>query len=912
MALTRQLTRSLTRSLTRKLTGEELNRLFLEKFKLTLGSELITNGTFDADSNWTKGTGWTIGSGVATHASGTSSGLDQAFTFQSGKTYDITFDVVACSGGSGSVQARGNGSTAAQTIDASTIGANTFRYTDTTNHNTLRFDAGSGTTLTVDNVSVKEITKQAPVAAFSLRKLGDVSPYACRIRRSSDNTEAQVMFDASDRVSESSVVRNTSQNLLPSSEDFGEWSLGNSATVSRASSLTDPFGGNNAWELKGSSSVSYSSVSKDVAQLTTGKNYTSSCYMKAGTSTLTRFTLYDSNTSPNHLNLDINWSASGVPTKNAGTSASVNNEKFELISDGWYRISFNSSALNADGTQSIQIHPDRNTTSKTVYAFGAMLEETVTYESTPSIPYSEDFNDDTGGWTDSDGGGSSASLSHETANPLSGSGSLKITMSNTGTSIGYPRIRKSTGADFKTGIKYRFSFKAKLLSGSPECDIRFGTGSFNMRFATNQTFTTTEQTYTYTDIFDTLPTSGINFIDLLFDGTKGPFELLIDDVKVEEFDPIPSEYISTPVVSNDGLTFTETTLDTFVGGENLVPYSEDFSNAAYFEDDITVASSNVTDPFGGTGAYKLTKTGSNGHMADLSIATTGQVKSIYARTVSGTGTVDLLGHKDIARYSVTVTEEWQRFDFVVDTSELGGNHFYTVDFRGTDATLTEVLLFGAQLNTNSLKTYQKTTGTARDGNASIVTLYNQTGGEDAIQATSGAQPLLYNAGLLVRSGTSAAIEYPNVNPQKNLTFQGIAGILLLESFYVVEANDTTYTYPTGQSGGQYGFIATDGASGDTNKFNSYGSPTLEVNGVVVSQANRDEIHDSLNGRKLVYHRGGDVNSWTEVKLGQYSTNTDSTFSLSGHKFSEIIFFDSDQHANQAAIEADINDFHNIF
>ena len=148
--------------------------------------------------------------------------------------------------------------------------------------------------------------------------------------------------------------------------------------------------------------------------------------------------------------------------------------------------------------------------------------------------YSEDFNDDTGGWTDAEGGGSSTTLSHETANPISGSGSLKINQTNTGTSTGYPRVRVFMGTNARTNVKYRLSFKAKLISGTPRCDIRFGTASLNMKFATQQEFTTTAQTYTFTETFDTLATGTLDALDFLFNGTKGPFELLIDDVKVEE------------------------------------------------------------------------------------------------------------------------------------------------------------------------------------------------------------------------------------------------------------------------------------------------------------------------------------------------------------------------------------------
>lgn len=41
------------------------------------GSELVTNGGFDANTDWTKGTGWAISGGVATHSAGTSSAIVQ-------------------------------------------------------------------------------------------------------------------------------------------------------------------------------------------------------------------------------------------------------------------------------------------------------------------------------------------------------------------------------------------------------------------------------------------------------------------------------------------------------------------------------------------------------------------------------------------------------------------------------------------------------------------------------------------------------------------------------------------------------------------------------------------------------------------------------------------------------------------
>ena len=44
-------------------SGYKNGKLYSVKPTPTYGSELVTNGGFDTDSDWTKGTGWTIGVG---------------------------------------------------------------------------------------------------------------------------------------------------------------------------------------------------------------------------------------------------------------------------------------------------------------------------------------------------------------------------------------------------------------------------------------------------------------------------------------------------------------------------------------------------------------------------------------------------------------------------------------------------------------------------------------------------------------------------------------------------------------------------------------------------------------------------------------------------------------------------------
>ena len=133
--------------------------------------------------------------------------------------------------------------------------------------------------------------------------------------------------------------------------------------------------------------------------------------------------------------------------------------------------------------------------------------------------------------------------------------------------------------------------------------------------------------------------------------------------------------------------------------ENKITYSNDFSNAAWLKTDVTLDSSSVATPDGGSNATKVTKIGAGAKMLDSNIAQTGDIKTIWVRSVSGAGTVGLFRHKDSPGRLYEITEDWQRFSQITDLENpdiIGEQHFYAVDFRGA-TTLTEVLLWQADL-----------------------------------------------------------------------------------------------------------------------------------------------------------------------------------------------------------------------
>jgi len=118
--------------------------------------ELLTNGDFDADASWTKGTGWTIHSGTAHKAAGTGSDLSQAEAFTAGLAYEITYtvsDYVA-----GTVTAMFTGGTDVTGTARSANGTYTETLTAVTGNVTALLRASAAADLSIDSVSLKQVT----------------------------------------------------------------------------------------------------------------------------------------------------------------------------------------------------------------------------------------------------------------------------------------------------------------------------------------------------------------------------------------------------------------------------------------------------------------------------------------------------------------------------------------------------------------------------------------------------------------------------------------------------------------------------------------------------------------------------------------------------------------------------------
>jgi len=144
-----------------------------------IGPELVTNGTFDADSVWTKTGAVTIsgGEGVFTSAA-TSDGFRQDI-MELGRTYEITFDVTSYTSGALRAYAGTGGIGTSRTA----VGTYTEVLTCTGSPKTFSIIAIGTTTATIDNVSVREIDP----LSVSLQMQG-------RITYADEGVEAQQTF----------------------------------------------------------------------------------------------------------------------------------------------------------------------------------------------------------------------------------------------------------------------------------------------------------------------------------------------------------------------------------------------------------------------------------------------------------------------------------------------------------------------------------------------------------------------------------------------------------------------------------------------------------------------------------------------------------------------------------------------
>jgi hypothetical protein len=137
--------------------GQPVGTILDKSQGLNRGSELITNGDFATDTNWSKADGWTIANGVASADDISGRNLTQGnLGLAVNVVYEVTFTVVTRS--SGVIIARLGGSTPVSSESFNTVGTHTAILRANASNTTFSLRGQGGFTGTVDNVSLKVIS----------------------------------------------------------------------------------------------------------------------------------------------------------------------------------------------------------------------------------------------------------------------------------------------------------------------------------------------------------------------------------------------------------------------------------------------------------------------------------------------------------------------------------------------------------------------------------------------------------------------------------------------------------------------------------------------------------------------------------------------------------------------------------
>jgi hypothetical protein len=266
------------------------------------GNELIINGDFSTDSDWNKGTGWTIEGGAAVKSAGTQSDLDQFQVTTLGNSYKVELIASNITGGSITVRLGTASSDTIGTIEAN--GTYVF-YGTVASDLRLRIRANSIFSGSIDNVSVKEVLGNQPRLNYDLNANGE--PSSCP----------------------SFLMEKDGTNLSVNSQDFSRDAWGKLNATITTNVTTSPDGLINADKITDDTVNANHRVSDTFAVIDT-KNYTMSVFAKyvEGSDIDKIFLLGQTSTPTTRAYFDIK---NGVALTGGGTIQNYGN--------GWYRAS---------------------------------------------------------------------------------------------------------------------------------------------------------------------------------------------------------------------------------------------------------------------------------------------------------------------------------------------------------------------------------------------------------------------------------------------------------------------------------------------------------------------------------------------------------------------------------------------
>ena len=288
----------------------------------TEGAELVVNGDFATDSDWTKGTGWSIANGKATSAGSNFGGQLKQTILETNKIYLLTFDIVDYTSGVLALESSYYG----ETQLFSGIGSYTA-YFNSSSQTELRLYSQNFNG-SIDNVSVKEYTSAdmdvtRATAATRVDENGLVADVLSNVPR----------IDYTGGGCPHILAEPQRTNLVTYSEDFSHSSWLRQNLTVELNSAVSPSGDSNASKLVEASSNTTHRILTG-AGLTISGDVSISVFAKKGERNWIKL-----------LNNNLVGAFFDLENGVIGSVGGGIDAKIENYGNGWYRCSFTATAV---------------------------------------------------------------------------------------------------------------------------------------------------------------------------------------------------------------------------------------------------------------------------------------------------------------------------------------------------------------------------------------------------------------------------------------------------------------------------------------------------------------------------------------------------------------------------------------
>lgn len=308
-----------TFDVTRATGGTRVNKAgLIETPTEILSGELVANGNFATDSDWSKQTGWTISGGKAVAASCPSGNTigQGSLAPVIGKTYKITFEVSEYTAGGVTVKIGG-----VQSSSKTSNGNYTVILTPTSAA-TFSFQVNNISTLKIDNVSVKEY-----------------------------NDKNLARIDYLDDAKGALLTEPQSTNLLTYSQNYNNtyWSKQNGNMLDGGIGLfyLSPLSNVIKYEA---TTVGYNQMSNRLSSaVTIDTTYTQQGYVKCDNAPYIHFQIHPLTGNPSVVWDNVNKVVISSP-------ASIDNVNIKSLNDGWIKAEITYTATVASQYASIKTY----------------------------------------------------------------------------------------------------------------------------------------------------------------------------------------------------------------------------------------------------------------------------------------------------------------------------------------------------------------------------------------------------------------------------------------------------------------------------------------------------------------------------------------------------------------------------